>query len=615
MSDKMDNAIVHAKIVGHNNENPLKAPNKDFESSKEDCSSEIMSREVKPGDVLPSSLKKLQVGDFCTQKLFLQQMSGLKKRIPKQIMSLEEKYLRHCLELIHMSAMRANSWPMPSKVNFLPDGFSSRVVGGGSACDALFLFSSGAENVVISSSMDPIVGSITGSTSMINLLSSPLLRQLGASDDDVNYGNTSTIDVREPLSSVGISSLGGLSLGSSQDLQKKRVVPEDQIFGSEPVHKRLVSLSSTNSTFSDPSSSSSSSSSSSAYCQGMLHCSWNNGFPRYVFSVEDQREVYTTNLSKVESLRDEGLDYIYMFHSRAGKSENEIHDEESDLVGKMRVSTSFTLCPFRTEVMETQFSLYATGHHSEGGIHTSNQMVRKNKGISKKVANIFRGNHSYRQRTSSKFDGSFIIQDNLLEPSKEGDVLLESSFPSNLELAAIVVKDHIPCSQKKVEVGGWGLKFLKEDGHRKTNASPATQSVPCEPCHRCSSMDVLVPADFHGGPKTKSGGPSSLVERWRSGGSCDCGGWDIGCPLTVLNTGPNNKDDLYQAGVFGKSNSFELFTKGCKQSMPVIEVKNVHDGLYYIQYQSTLSALQSLAIVVAIIHSHSPTLKPKVYRN
>lgn len=595
MSEKMDNAIVHAKIVGHNNENPL---NKDFESSKEDCLSDIIS---KPGDVLPSSLKKLQVSDFCTQKLFLQQMSGLKKRIPKQIMSLEEKYLRHCLELIHM---RANSWPMPSKVNFLADGFSSRVVGGGSGCDALFLFSSGAENVVISSSMDPIVGSITGSTSMINLLSSPLLRQLGASDD-VNYGNTSAIDVREPLSSVGTSSLGGFSLGSSQDLQKKRVVHEDQIFGSEPVHKRLVSLSSTNSTFSDPSSSSSSSSSSSgAYCQGMLHCSWNNGFPRYVFSVEDQREVYTTNLSKVESLRDEGLDYIYMFHSRAGKCENEVDDEESDLVGKMRVSTSFTLCPFGTEVMETQFSLCATGHHSEGGIHTSNQTVRKKKGISKKVANIFRGNHSYRQRSSSKFDGSFVIQDKLLEPSKEGNV-----FPSNLELAAIVVKDHIRCSQKKVEVGGWGLKFLKEDGHRKTNAS---QSVPCD---RCTSMDVLVPADFHGGPKTKSGGPSSLVERWRSGGSCDCGGWDIGCPLTVLNAEPNNKDDLYQAGVFGKSNSFELYTKGCKQSMAVIEVKNVHDGLYYIQYRSTLSALQSLSIAVAIIHSHSPTLKPKVYRN
>ena len=74
-------------------------------------------------------------------------------------------------------------------------------------------------------------------------------------------------------------------------------------------------------------------------------------------------------------------------------------------------------------------------------------------------------------------------------------------------------------------------------------------------------MDVVVPAGVHGGPRTKNGGPSSLVERWRSGGSCDCGGWDIGCPLTILNAGPNNKDVLYQGGVFGKSNSFELFTQ------------------------------------------------------
>lgn len=545
-----------AKIVGYKTEN-----NRDHESSKQDCLLEILTRQVKPRGVLPTttSTKKLQISDFCTQKLFLQQ---IKSRIPKQLMSLEEKYLRHCLESIHMNAM-----------NFFPN---SRMVDR-SGCDALFLFSSTDENLVIStSSVEPIVGSITASTSMINLLNSPLL---------------SPLKLKESLTSVK---------SSSQELKERHA------FVSESVHQRLVSISSTNSTFSVPSSSSSSSSTSSSnsYSQGMLHCSWNNGFPRYVFSVEDQKDVYyTTNLSKVESIKDEGLDYVYMFH-----------DNELDLAAKMKVSTSFTFCPLGTEIMETQFILCATGHHGEEGptsTSTSNhQIVKKSKGLSKKVTSIFRG-HPSRNRTYSKIDGANAMP--MLEATSElGNVIPESSFPANLESIAIVVKDHIV---KKVEVGGWGLKFLTEGGDRQMH------SAACEVCRenssqQCSSMDVIVPAGFHGGAKAENGGPSGLVERWRNGGSCDCGGWDIGCPLTVLNAGPNNnnKDVLYKAGVFGKSNSFELFTQGCKQSLPVIEVTNIHDGLYYIHYQSTLSALQSLSIAVAIIHSHSPTLKPKVYR-
>ncbi|XP_076948200.1 uncharacterized protein LOC143620376 [Bidens hawaiensis] len=529
----------------------------DFESSKEDCLSTVLAGES-------SSIRRLHINDVSTQKLFLQQLSVLQKTIPKQIMTLEEKYICHCLELINMSSMREN-------VSFFNDRVGSRVVCG----DAMLLFSSGDENVVVSSSVNPIVGSITGSTSMLNLMNSTLLRRLGSSkNSNINYENPSLTEVT--------------------DVQMKTIVPGDQVFRHDPVHQRIVSFSSTNST---SSSSTSSSSSSSVYNHGMLHCSWNNGSPRYVFSVEDQREVYTTNLLKTDS------GYVYMFYSKN-------NDDESDLVGKMRVSTAFTLCPLGTEVMDTEFILSATAtghhneHHNETGMNTPNHVVKKSTGLTKKVASILRGNHTYRQRTASKFDGSSVQQD-MLHSHEESN-----QFPANLELAAIVVKDHIPC--KKVEVGGWGLKFLKE----QKAAALVTPSVACEACRHNSdnhtvSMDVVVPAGFHGGPRTKHGGPSGLVKRWRSGGACDCGGWDVGCPLTVLSSGPNNKDALYQDGVFGKSNRFELYTQG---SVPVIEVTNVHDGLYYIHYQSTLSALQPLSVAVAIIHSHSPTLKPKLYR-
>ncbi|GFY92975.1 hypothetical protein Acr_08g0013710 [Actinidia rufa] len=91
-------------------------------------------------------------------------------------------------------------------------------------------------------------------------------------------------------------------------------------------------------------------------------------------------------------------------------------------------------------------------------------------------------------------------------------------------------------SHQAAETGGWGLKFLKKIETRQPVASMETSPSGC--CLRnvgdCStSMNILVPASFHSGPRNRNGDPSSLIRRWGSGGGCDCGGWDIGCPITV----------------------------------------------------------------------------------
>ncbi|MFS7907932.1 hypothetical protein Hanom_Chr01g00077291 [Helianthus anomalus] len=210
------------------------------------------------------------------------------------------------------------------------------------------------------------------------------------------------------------------------------------------------------------------------YYHGMLRCSWHNGFPHYVFTVDDDRKVFiNSKYIKVESTTDEGVERVYTFHSN-----------ESDLLGEMSVSTSFEICPHGTQIMETKFVLCANGDNIEGYTHTLDQNQTKN---------IFK-NH-------------------------------------NVELAAIVMKDCIRASQN-------------EDRH-------------CETCRQNSNMNVVIPAGVHGGPRSRNGGgPSSLVERWRSGGSGDCGGWDLGCPLTALHARPNNKD-----GSFGDSVSFDLFVQ------------------------------------------------------
>lgn len=87
-----------------------------------------------------------------------------------------------------------------------------------------------------------------------------------------------------------------------------------------------------------------------------------------------------------------------------------------------------------------------------------------------------------------------------------------SNIQPNDELAAIVVK--IP---KETETSYlWG-------GVSNDNAAEAK---------------VILPSGVHSLPN--KGEPSRLLERWKSGGACDCGGWDMGCRLKVL-VNQNNK--------------------------------------------------------------------------
>ncbi|KAL5542351.1 hypothetical protein UlMin_010061 [Ulmus minor] len=296
-----------------------------------------------------------------------------------------------------------------------------------------------------------------------------------------------------------MDSPSALSLSSSV---KNSPIKGRHKYGSDTAHKRLVFVSSTNSASSDQTSSSAS-------------------------ATGDQKD-------------------------------HEICDSKSCLVGKMKVSNSFTLYPNNSKIVETEFVLFGGCENLTTDMHTSSQNFKKDKGLSKKVANVFKPSNASRPRCFSKFGGSSPILENCVVESLQetGDnhdtvgvpALFDDHPPTNFELAAIVVKDHIPNTRKE-ESKGWGLKFLKKVGTKQT-IKPIEASVMFDCCRNngdCStSMDILVPAGLHGGPRTRSGGPSSLTERWRSGGRCDCGGWDVGCPLTVKLC-PFSMSDLVKA--------------------------------------------------------------------
>ncbi|RWW31068.1 hypothetical protein GW17_00004332 [Ensete ventricosum] len=268
------------------------------------------------------------------------------------------------------------------------------------------------------------------------------------------------------------------------------------------------------------------------------------------------------------------------------------------------------------------------------------------------MAAIFRPSHSSKHSPKNKVGetGSgfgdlwqfFSGEQQSIDESDCSEHLLNDFLP-NLELAAIVVRDYGCNVSKGVAFGGWGLKFLEKvelDDADSSREPPSSSSESCKERFICDrekiarNVTVLVPAGFHGGSFTRDGGPSSLTERWKSGGQCDCGGWDIGCPIKVLNNYSTCSLVLPKAKVEGDCKSFELFTEparlkpngresfdmakfSCnsqdvKHSEPTLKVLNVSKDMYVVKSGSTLSALQSFAIAVAMIHSQTPELYPNL---
>ncbi|CAA0817458.1 Unknown protein [Striga hermonthica] len=509
---------------------------------------------------IPNVMRSRSSSSSC-QDIFLPKTNGIHlSGIPKHITTFDEKYVLHCLELLRNYALRAAASNFASKVQIPLD-------------DWTYL----AQTKIIGPhDMGAKQGINTGSQSIINILNRPSIQNFGSTDFGANIRVKHLL---EPVYSHLPYSLREPS--NSMPENKVMVVNPKKSCAYPPDHKRAMSISSMNTSYSEKSS-----------FQGMLHCKWKDGIPSFVFSVDGKAEVYSSSLSKAEpSKGDKDFEYIYTFSSgMKGKKELEL----PHILCTMKVWTSRMLCPnSSSEVKETRFVLSLSGEdHCMDDLHISNHNRKRNQRFVSKVAKVFRSSHSCTQRPSSAI---------FEEMRSENDCVQQ-----NLELAAIIVKDRYKKnSSKKDSIGGWGLKFLEKSGKDvslKTLSSSERMGNYEEEWSR-RSLDVLIPVGFHGGGRMGGDGPSSLVERWASGGVCDCGGWDLGCPLTVLNVGPTGSNSSYLVDNLGDCKSVDLFKQGSKQDVPIFKMSNIHEGLYCIHFQSTLSALQSFAIAAAIIHT------------
>ncbi|XP_071730720.1 uncharacterized protein [Rutidosis leptorrhynchoides] len=267
-----------------------------------------------------------------------------------------------------------------------------------------------------------------------------------------------------------------------------------------------------------------------------------NQMPYFEFLVKNQNDVLVAKTQKVGN----GCDWLYTFHN--GQHKRKINDKDLTTVGQMQVS-----CYLCTELvnagafdnsMVTEFVMYDL---SSEGIRKSTESTEQSK------VNI---------------DQKCLYK---LHPDLETAAIV-IQFPSEK-------RESLKCNQMDMKIGDM-FNFSQMNIE---NNEPA-------------KVSVVIPSGNHGSPSDSSRGSSPLLDRWRLGGGCDCGGWDMGCPLIVLGNLNIQQDDIFKQPV-------KLFLKGTKENTPSLTMKITEDGQYAVDFHAQLTSLQAFSICVAILHS------------
>ncbi|CAL5211547.1 unnamed protein product [Lathyrus oleraceus] len=159
----------------------------------------------------------------------------------------------------------------------------------------------------------------------------------------------------------------------------------------------------------------------------------------------------------------------------------------------------------------------------------------------------------------------------------------DADYQPNDELAAIAVK--IPKA----------ISFINSQHHSSCHSDS----------HDAVRATVVLPGGVHSFPS--KGGPSSLLERWKSGGSCDCGGWDLACKLKVLANENQASRKPRSSKPYFADYQFDLFVQGNEQDpRPAFSLTPLENGMSSVAFDSSLSLLQAFAICIALVDSKMP---------
>ncbi|XP_017702013.1 uncharacterized protein LOC103722538 [Phoenix dactylifera] len=122
------------------------------------------------------------------------------------------------------------------------------------------------------------------------------------------------------------------------------------------------------------------------------------------------------------------------------------------------------------------------------------------------------------------------------------------------------------------------------------------------------TLTAVLPSGVHG--LSGTGVPSPLIQRWKSGGTCDCGGWDEGCLLMILTDKFQEKRSPASAKAYCKTDGthrFELFVQGeSLENRHAFSMISFKEGLYTVDFRAPIALLQAFAICIANLHSRKP---------
>uniref|UniRef100_A0A5B6ZNK4 DUF3527 domain-containing protein n=1 Tax=Davidia involucrata TaxID=16924 RepID=A0A5B6ZNK4_DAVIN len=307
--------------------------------------------------------------------------------------------------------------------------------------------------------------------------------------------------------------------------------------------------------------------------QALLKITIKNGFPLFTFAVDNNRDVVVATMKKLSTSRKDDNSWIYTFFTirevkkkngwmnQGGKSKG--HGYIPNVVAQMKVSDS-------------QFS----------------KLIRHNS------------------------MGQFSIREFVLfavDPRQADQQTLD--LQPNDELAAIVVKlpKETPRGLNKDgqhgnNVNCLSVNDLKEPlpkGRSYSNSRDDEENGSSAGSQDLFSTTVILPGGAHGLPS--KGEPSPLIERWKSGGLCDCGGWDLGCRIRILanQTQPSKRSSSSKA--HPNAGRFELFSQGeVKDNQPAFCLSSFKDGIFSVEFDSSLSLLQAFSICIAVLNSRKP---------
>ncbi|XP_021721053.1 uncharacterized protein LOC110688595 [Chenopodium quinoa] len=308
-------------------------------------------------------------------------------------------------------------------------------------------------------------------------------------------------------------------------------------------------------------------SNSSSSFQALLQVSFKNGLPLFTFAIDNESNILAATVRK------------------------------SSVPGKGHHSWTYTFFTIR-EVKKRSGNWFNQGGKGDGHGYVPNIVAQMKVSDSSVSFTKFgrAGNNITREFDLFAVDVG------------HGDQYATDFHPTN-ELAAIVVKlpQIITEDDSEDDQSSYNWLDLLQDSRenlQEMRSADSSDNLQRQQSHLSLNLrtTVILPGGVHTVPS--KGEISTLAERWRSGGSCDCGGWDLGCQLRV-HTNHKEFERKTGSGMLLNKDKFQIFSQG-QDNQPVLSLAPFKERIYSVEFSSSLSLLQAFAISISFIDSRRP---------